>query len=78
MHSRKRPARCTAPQAAVARELQGELVVVTGGRVRQLRHARRAVGAEQREDRSLGDVQIDAVEHEVVAERLSLAGRRDR
>ena len=37
-----------------------------------------AVGAEQREDRSLGDVEVDAVEHEVVAEGLAQAGRGDR
>jgi hypothetical protein len=37
-----------------------------------------AVGAEQREDRSFGDVQVDAVEHDLVAERLAQAGRRDR
>ena len=37
-----------------------------------------AVGAEQREDRSLGDVEVDAVEHEVLAVGLAQAGRRDR
>jgi hypothetical protein len=37
-----------------------------------------AVGAEQREDRSLGDVQIDAFEHDVVAVGLAQADRRDR
>ena len=37
-----------------------------------------AVGAEQREDRALGDVEVDAVEHEVVAVGLAQAGRCDR
>ena len=37
-----------------------------------------AVRAEQREDRSPRDVQVDAVEHDVVAERLAQPGRRDR
>ena len=37
-----------------------------------------AVRAEQREDRALGDVEVDAVEHEVVAVGLAQAGRRDR
>src|SRR5258708_237301 len=37
-----------------------------------------AVGAEQGEDRSLRNVQIDAVEHNLVAERLSQPGSRDR
>jgi hypothetical protein len=36
-----------------------------------------AVGAEQREDRSLGDAQIDAVEHEVLAVGLAQAGGHD-
>ena len=34
-----------------------------------------AVGAEQGEDRPLGDVEVDVVEHEVVAERLAQALR---
>jgi hypothetical protein len=29
------------------------------------------LGAEQGEDRSLGDPQVDAVEHDLVAERLA-------
>ena len=33
-----------------------------------------AVGAEEREDRPLGDVEVDAVEHELVAVRLAQAG----
>jgi hypothetical protein len=37
-----------------------------------------AVGAEQREDRSLGNLQVDAVQHQLVAERLAQPGRRDR
>ena len=37
-----------------------------------------AVGAEQGEDRSLGDVQVDAVEHDLVAEGLAQPGGRDR
>jgi hypothetical protein len=37
-----------------------------------------AVGAEQREDRPLGNVQVDAVQHELVAERLAQPGRPDR
>jgi hypothetical protein len=37
-----------------------------------------AVGAEQREDRSFGDLQVDAVERTRVAKRLAQAGRRDR
>jgi hypothetical protein len=37
-----------------------------------------AVGAEQGEDRPLGDVEIDAVEDDVRAERLAQAGGQDR
>ena len=37
-----------------------------------------AVGPEQGEDGALGDVEVDAVEHDVVAERLAQAGRGDR
>jgi hypothetical protein len=37
-----------------------------------------AVGAEQREDRPLRHLQVDAVEHDLVAERLAQPGRRDR
>jgi hypothetical protein len=36
------------------------------------------VGAEQREDRALGDSQIDAVEHDLVPEALAEADRRQR
>ena len=42
------------------------------------RRLARAVGAEQREDRPLGDLEIDAVEHEVLAEGLAEPGRGDR
>ena len=37
-----------------------------------------AVGAEQREDRPLGDGQVDAVEHHLVAVRLAQPGDRNR
>jgi hypothetical protein len=36
------------------------------------------VGAEQHDDRSLGGLQVDAVQHELVAERLAQPGRPDR
>jgi hypothetical protein len=37
-----------------------------------------AVGAQQRKDRSLGNAQVDAVQHHLVAERLAQPGYRDR
>jgi len=37
-----------------------------------------SVGAEQREDRSLSNVQIDAIKHNLVAERLAQPSGRDR